>query len=297
MEKSISFVILILVMFGCISGKVQAQEGSQLPILDNILGTVLVDIYKNTPNGYVLVYENVPMEEYIKNTLPNEWVAGYDDYDALKAGAVAIRTYALNNIHRGVLLLATEGSQVYIPGSEHIRSTFATALTNGIYMAMPYNVCVDSNAPIDARYAQETGNPTANYTSYPFPHYPYLASAPDAHTATVTQLPGMCQLGSEWYASTQGWLYETILDNYYSGTWTYRTIKTGEGGCIIGDVNCDCAVNIQDLSIIGSRFGSTSATSGWDPRYNIVLAGSSVCEINIQDLSLIGSYFGQTCQY
>lgn len=297
MINLMSAVFLALLMFECITGRVQAQEGSQLPLLDNTSGTVLVDIYQNTPNGYVIAYEDVPLEEYVKNTLPNEWVAGYDDYDALKAGAVAIRTYALNRIHRSVLLLATEGSQVYIPGSEHVRSTFATALTNGIHMAMPYNVCVDSNAPIEALHAQETGNPTANYTSYPFPYYPYLASAPDAHTTTVTRLPGMCQLGSEWYASTQGWLHGAILDHYYSSTWTYRTVKTGEGGCIIGDVNCDCTVNIQDLSAIGSRMGTTSASAGWNPHYNIVLAGASACQINIQDISLAGSHYGEVCQY
>lgn len=278
-------------------GWVHAQTGSELPILDHVQGEVLVDVWDHQQPTR-LKYPNIPLEEYVKNTLPGEWYASTDDEDALKAGAVAIRTYALHRVHLQTKLLDGQVGQNYQPNSEHPRTNAATAATDGRYMAMAYNVCVDEDAPIDARHQQETGNPTDDWTEQGWPEYPYLVGVEDEHTQQATQYPGMCQLGSDWYATENGWGYLTILGHYYSG-FVYRLIGGYAGGCIEGDVeNCNCVVNLFDLVAIGGRYNMTNQDPGWDPHYDIAKQGkASTCVINLLDLVMVAGHYDETCQF
>lgn len=195
-------------------GDAHAQGGSDLAMLDHVQGEVLVNVYDDITEQ--LIAEDMPLEEYVKNTLPGEWFAGSDNENALRAGAIAIRSFALNYIDRGVTLYDGERGQNYVPGSSHPRSDAATDGTDGLYMAMGYNVCVDDDASIEAQYSAETGNPTDDWTDQPFPFYPYLVGADDEHTQQATIRPGMCQLGSQWYATDPSHLFHhlDILQHY-----------------------------------------------------------------------------------
>lgn len=78
--------------------------------------------------------EVVNFEEYVKNVLPNEWIASWD-MDALKAGAMAVKTYAWYwTIHQkypggGYDVKDDISDQVYNPGSSHPRTDQAVEET------------------------------------------------------------------------------------------------------------------------------------------------------------------------
>ncbi len=58
-----------------------------------------------------------------------------------------------------------------------------------------------------------------------------------------------------------------------------------------GDTNDDCAVNILDLSLVGSHFGLSCGDASWDARADI----NNDCTVNILDLTGTGGNFGQAC--
>ncbi len=88
-----------------------------------------------------------------------------------------------------------------------------------------------------------------------------------------------------------------ILGHYYSG-FAYRLIGGYARGCIEGDVqNCDCVVNIFDLTAIGGRYDMTSQDPGWDPHYNIAHQPEhSACRIDLFDLVRVSGHYDETCQ-
>ncbi len=193
--------IICAVIAGLVAD-VHAQTGSRIPILDHVQGQVLVDVYDNPANNN-LIADNIPLELYSKRVLPNEWCSTWHP-QSLRSGAVAVRTYALYRVHRQIRLYDEGYGQDYeetcyeggraIP-CENVASTRdAVNATQGRYMATAYNVCVDDDAPIDARHQQETGNPTADWTEQGWPYYPYLVGVEDEHTQQATQYPGVCQL-------------------------------------------------------------------------------------------------------
>jgi hypothetical protein len=284
-----------------------AQTGSELPILNHVQGEVLVDVYDNPANNN-LIADGIPLELYTKRVLPNEWFSTWHS-QSLRSGAVAVRTYALYRVHQQIRLYDEGYGQdyeetCYVGGNaipcENITSTRdAVNATQGRYMAMAYNPCVDDDAPIDARHQQETGNPTDDWTDQGWPYYPYLVGVEDEHTQQATQYPGMCQIGSNWYATERNWDYLTILGHYYSG-FAHRLIGGYAGGCIEGDVeDCDCVVNIYDLTAISGRYNMTSQDPNWDPHYNIAHqpGDHTACKIDLFDLVMVSGHYNETCQF
>ncbi len=78
---------------------------------------------------------------------------------------------------------------------------------------------------------------------------------------------------------------ETNLTNNSLTSSTLFTVR------LAGDVNTDCVVNISDLAIVGSAFGSTPSSSNWNASADINNDGA----VNISDLSLVGLHFGNLC--
>ncbi len=87
---------------------------------------------------------DVPFEQYLDNVLPDEWEASWDS-DALKAGAVAVRSYAWYWVtHYGGYLGSTRSSktcfdvtddslfQNYVPGSADSSTTAAVVATRQV---------------------------------------------------------------------------------------------------------------------------------------------------------------------
>lgn len=104
--------------------------------------TMIRVLYNN-----VVYYET--MEEYVRHSLPSEWIASWGSYtggiNSLKAGAVAIRTYAIGFVNSPSAstydICATTSCQVYNPDFTDIRTTTAVDQT-------PHYVMVSSSGNI-----------------------------------------------------------------------------------------------------------------------------------------------------
>ena len=64
----------------------------------------------------VMTYETetIELREYVKGVLPNEWLPGWDD-EALRAGAIAVKNYAVSTYNSKGYLWDCNYHQVYNP--------------------------------------------------------------------------------------------------------------------------------------------------------------------------------------
>ncbi|MCA1635985.1 MAG: SpoIID/LytB domain-containing protein [Acidobacteria bacterium] len=119
-----------------------------------------LEVFANT-RGTLTVVNELSLEEYVRGVVPNELSpGGFPALEALKAQAVAARTYALSNLGRyqadGFDLLPTTRSQVYGGRStEHPLTDRAVAETRG-------RVATFDGKPINALYTSTCGGHTEN---------------------------------------------------------------------------------------------------------------------------------------
>jgi stage II sporulation protein D len=130
-----------------------------------------IEVFANS-SGSLTVVNVVSMEDYVKGVVPNELPPGsFPALEALKAQAVAARTYAVKNIGQfaseGFDLLPTTRSQVYRGyGSEQPLSSRAVDETRGI-------VATYQGEPINALYTSTCGGRTedaGNIFNHPEPY-------------------------------------------------------------------------------------------------------------------------------
>src|SRR5512139_3994199 len=105
----------------------------------------------------------IPFEKYVKGVLPHEWIRSWHT-ESLRAGAIAIRTYAANWVRNGgkytcADLDDTTASQVYKD------ETFA--VTNAAVDATASTFVMKNGVPVFAEYSAENGHPTATGISDP----------------------------------------------------------------------------------------------------------------------------------
>jgi stage II sporulation protein D len=127
-----------------------------------------------TPNGALTVVNVINLEEYVRGVVPNELSpASFPQLEALKAQAVAARTYALRNrggyAAQGYDICATPACQLYRGrASEHPLTDQAVEETRGI-------VAVYGGALINALYTSTCGGHTEDGESvFDGPVAPYL---------------------------------------------------------------------------------------------------------------------------
>lgn len=126
--------------------------------------------------GRITIVNHVHMEDYLKGVIPNELgPANTSTFEALKAQAVAARTYAYRNLKQfdedGYDLCATPRCQVYFgAGTENEFTSRAAEETHG-------EVITYQGEPINALYTSTCGGRTEN-AEYMFEgwNYPYLKS-------------------------------------------------------------------------------------------------------------------------
>jgi peptidoglycan hydrolase-like amidase len=100
--------------------------------------------------------DTVEFKAYVKNVLPNEWISSWEPA-ALQAGALAVKTYAWHWVnyekYPGQCYSVRDDSldQVYIPGSEQVRTS--AAVDNTWRTVMTQN-----NTIFEAHHAQGDGN-------------------------------------------------------------------------------------------------------------------------------------------
>jgi peptidoglycan hydrolase-like amidase len=148
-------------------------------------GRILV--YLND-RGSLNVIDELPLEQYLRGVVPSELgPAEYPELEALKAQAVAARTYAARNLgefrQEGFDICATPRCQVYGGiEAEHPRSDEAIAATRG-------EVLLYHDQPIDALFSSTCGGHTEN-VEVVFPlkkDEPYLRGVPclEAGVSTI----------------------------------------------------------------------------------------------------------------
>jgi stage II sporulation protein D len=131
-----------------------------------------IEVYANA-RGTLTVVNELGVEDYVRGVVANEMSpGGYPSIEALKAQAIAARTYALRNrgqfISQGFDLLPTTRSQVYRGlASENSLSTRAVDETRGLVAS--YN-----GEPINALYTSTCGGRTENSENIFNDAVPYL---------------------------------------------------------------------------------------------------------------------------
>ena len=145
----------------------------------------------------------IPLEDYVKGVLPHEWISSWKD-ESLRAGSVAIRTYAVAWILKGgkytcADLCDTTYSQVYKDSTLPVTDQ-AVDTTAG-------QVLVKSGTIVFAEYSAENGDPTKTGVSDPV----------CAGKTLYGHGRGMCQWGGQRWAQ-QGKDYRWISLHYYPGS-------------------------------------------------------------------------------
>lgn len=148
-------------------------------------------VYLND-RGRLNVINELPIEDYLRGVVPRELGPGeYPEIEALKAQAVAARTYTLRNLgefaDEGYDLCGTPRCQVYGGmEDEHPLSDRAVAETEG-------EVLLYRGEPIDALYSATCGGHTEDVaTIFPLKRAPYLRGVPciEAGLAELAAPPG-----------------------------------------------------------------------------------------------------------
>jgi peptidoglycan hydrolase-like amidase len=143
----------------------------------------------------------VPFELYVQRVLPHEWMASWEP-EALKAGAVAARSFAAHWIRAGGKYPCadvddTTASQVY--------DETTAPETDDAVEATAGQIVVDPRGDVIlAEYSAENGDPTADG----------IRDSTCAGMRVDGHGRGMCQWGTQRWA-VQGKSYQWIVGHYY----------------------------------------------------------------------------------
>jgi stage II sporulation protein D len=181
-------------------------------------------IVKRVGRDRLMVVNQLPMEDYLRSVVPSEIGNGSSlTLEAVKAQAVAARTYAVSNLNKherlGYDLVATTGDQVY---SGVIResdlSDRAVSETRGV-------IAMYRDEPINAVYHSTCGGHTCDNEDYWLGKaVPYLRGRPDFVSSLFGRDEAFCK-DSPMYRWTRRWnrreFAEMVETNLRSilGTW------------------------------------------------------------------------------
>jgi peptidoglycan hydrolase-like amidase len=133
-----------------------------------------LEIFGNSRNTLTVVNE-LPLEEYLLGVVPNELSpTTFGQIEALKAQAVAARTYIVKNLgqyrQEGYDICNTDACQVYFgAGTEDALSTQAVVETRGV-------IATYNGVPINALYSSTCGGRTEDSANIFEEKLPYLVS-------------------------------------------------------------------------------------------------------------------------
>lgn len=193
--------------------------------------------------------DTIPFEKYVKGVLPHEWIRSWHG-ESLRAGAIAIRTYAASWVRSGgkytcADLDDTTASQVY-------KDEFFT-VTNAAVDATASTFAMKNGIPVFAEYSAENGHPTATGISDP----PCAGKARNGHGR------GTCQWGSQRWA-TQSKNHAWIIEHYYPGA---AVVKFGgtpppAQAIVVDSNNANNNATVAKVEYTGT-WTASSATPGY----------------------------------
>lgn len=146
----------------------------------------------------------IDFDTYVKHVVPHEWYASWHD-ESLRAGAIAVRSYSAWWVNAGgkydcADVDDTSATQNY-GDTTHPNSDAAVDHTAGIY-------AVDGEGQVVfAEYSAENGDPTKYDVSDPL----------CAGEALYGHGRGLCQWGSQRWATQEGKTFPWIIEHYYPG--------------------------------------------------------------------------------
>lgn len=171
-------------------------------------------------NGALTVINNLPIEEYLLGVVPSEMPSKWN-YEALKAQAIAARSYAIANrgkrATKGYDLKDTPEDQAYGGASSE------TATTNSAVIETKDIVITYNQKIIPAYYSASAGGHTTNSGAIWNKDLPFLKSVPsfDEGIKKNGHGLGMSQHGANKLAQNGYNAYQIL--NYY-----YNNIKFGK---------------------------------------------------------------------
>src|SRR5215510_4418154 len=154
--------------------RIQIDAGGVPIEFDNRSYRGKIEVFVNPRNTLTVVNE-LPLEEYLLGVVPNELSpATYGEIEALKAQAIAARTYIVRNLgqykNEGYDICSTDACQVYQgQGTENPLSTQAVTDTRGL-------IAVYNDQPINAMYSSTCGGRTEDAENIFEEKVPYLVS-------------------------------------------------------------------------------------------------------------------------
>ncbi len=173
----------------------------------------------------------LPLEEYVARVLPAE-VPPTWEMEALKAVAIAARTYAWNKIYQNLpgtypYDVTDWANNQVMCDYRHKRSDMAVQATAGVIVQ---DVTDPGRLPILSMYSAENAHPTKKHS-----YLAYLDSVPDTNAIGLKRRGhgwGLSQLGAQRFAK-QGLNYCQILGHYYSNIHITSTVSDAPLGCLI----------------------------------------------------------------
>lgn len=157
------------------TGRIRINVPGDIPIeFENRTYRGAIEVFGNARNTFTVVNE-LPLEQYLLGVVPNELSpATFSQIEALKAQAVAARTYAVRNMgqsrNEGFDICATDACQVYQGyGTEQALSSQAVMETRGM-------IATYQDQPINALYSSTCGGRTEDAENIFGEKVPYLVS-------------------------------------------------------------------------------------------------------------------------
>ncbi len=163
------------IMIRALDSEVQASPAEGAPL--EVEGRTYrgdIEVFGNS-RGSMTVVNELPLEDYLLGVVPNELAPdAFPELEALKAQAVAARTYILRNLGQfsgeNFDICATDFCQVYQGlNTEHSLATQAVEETRGI-------IATYEGEPINALYSSTCGGRTENVENVFQETLPYLVS-------------------------------------------------------------------------------------------------------------------------
>lgn len=175
-----------------------------------------------TKGNKLTVINNVDMEDYIKGVVPSEMPSSWE-IEALKAQAIAARSYALANLGKraslGFDLKDTPEDQAYGGASaETVKTNAAVEETRDLVLTYNYKV-------VSAYYSASAGGHTINAKDVWGADVPYIRSVPsyDGNVKKNGHGVGMSQHGANNLAK-EGYNAYQILQYFYKNV-KFATVK------------------------------------------------------------------------
>jgi stage II sporulation protein D len=176
------------------------------------------------PRGLLNVINELNLEDYLLGVVPAEMGPSiYDEVEALKAQAVAARTYAIRNLRQfeseGYDICPGPACQAYKGfAAEHELSTRAVRETAGL-------IATYEGKPIDALYSATCGGETSDVaTMFPGRSEPYLKRAKCVELELLT-LDGRADSGLLSEMQVNARLFAAMADLPESTSWAARDVE------------------------------------------------------------------------